>query len=42
MNAAVAVRGNAMFLFGGALEIGDTEVALDDVWCLVGRCKSTL
>ena len=34
MNAAVAVRGNNMFLFGGAVEIGDAEVALDDVWAL--------
>ena len=34
MNAAVAVRGNNMYLFGGAVEIGDTEVALDDVWAL--------
>ena len=34
MNAALAVRGNVMYLFGGAVEIGDVEVALDDVWAL--------
>ena len=34
MNAAVAVRGNNLYMFGGAVEIGDTEVALDDVWAL--------
>ena len=34
MNAAVAVRGNNLYMFGGAVEIGDQEVALDDVWAL--------
>jgi hypothetical protein len=34
MNAALAVRGNVLYLFGGAVEIGDVEVALDDVWAL--------
>jgi hypothetical protein len=26
MNAATAVRGNMLYLYGGAVEIGDTEV----------------
>ena len=34
MNAAVAVRGNVLYLYGGAVEIGDAEVALDDLWAL--------
>jgi hypothetical protein len=34
MNAATAVRGNTLYLYGGAVEMGDAEVALDDVWAL--------
>ena len=34
MNAATAIRGNALYLYGGAVEMGDAEVALDDVWVL--------
>ena len=34
MNAATAVRGNVLYLYGGAVEMGDAEVALDDVWAL--------
>ena len=34
MNAAVAVKGNILYLYGGSVEIGDTEVTLDDLWAL--------
>ena len=34
MNASIATRGNLLYLYGGAVEMGDAEVALDDVWVL--------
>eukprot|EP00192_Tetraselmis_astigmatica_P005231 CAMPEP_0117671142 /NCGR_PEP_ID=MMETSP0804-20121206/13165_1 /TAXON_ID=1074897 /ORGANISM="Tetraselmis astigmatica, Strain CCMP880" /LENGTH=530 /DNA_ID=CAMNT_0005479561 /DNA_START=26 /DNA_END=1618 /DNA_ORIENTATION=+ len=34
INAAAAVTGNTMWLFGGIVEIGDKEITLDDLWSL--------
>jgi len=34
INAGMAVRGSTLWLMGGMLEIGDTEIALDDLWSL--------
>ena len=34
INAALAIKANMMYLFGGIIELGDVEVALDDVWKL--------
>jgi len=39
INPAAAVRGNALYVLGGVLEVGDREVTLDDCWSydLTGR-----
>lgn len=34
INAAIAIKANSMYLFGGVVELGDVEVSLDDVWKL--------
>eukprot|EP00897_Mesotaenium_endlicherianum_P009125 jgi/Mesen1/8240/ME000443S07392 len=34
INAAVAVGGNTLYLYGGIMEIGDREVTLDDLYTL--------
>eukprot|EP00873_Tetraselmis_striata_P018332 jgi/Tetstr1/438596/TSEL_027147.t1 len=34
INAAAAVVGNTMWLFGGIVELGDKEITLDDLWSL--------
>jgi len=34
INAAAAVVGNTLWLFGGIVEIGDKEITLDDLWSL--------
>lgn len=34
INASVVVRGHALYVFGGILEVGDREVTLDDMWTL--------
>ena len=34
INAAITIKANALYLFGGIVELGDVEVALDDVWKL--------
>ncbi|CAI5459880.1 unnamed protein product [Closterium sp. Yama58-4] len=34
MNAGLAVGGNTLYLWGGAKEVGDREVTLDDLFCL--------
>lgn len=34
INASMAVRGSTLWLMGGMLEIGDNEIALDDLWSL--------
>jgi hypothetical protein len=30
----VAVTGNTLWLLGGVVEVGESEVTLDDMWCL--------
>ena len=34
INAALSIKGNTMYMFGGVIEIGDVEIALDDLWKL--------
>ena len=34
INAAISIKANSMYLFGGVIELGDVEVSLDDVWRL--------
>jgi len=34
INAAIAIQGNILYMFGGVIELGDVEVALDDLWKL--------
>ena len=34
INAAISIKANSMYLFGGGVELGDVEVSLDDVWRL--------
>mmetsp|Transcript_15274 Transcript_15274/g.22488 ORF Transcript_15274/g.22488 Transcript_15274/m.22488 type:complete len:850 (+) Transcript_15274:146-2695(+) len=34
INAALVVRGNTLYVYGGLLEVGDREVTLDDCWVL--------
>lgn len=34
INAAISIKANSMYLFGGVVELGDVEVSLDDVWKL--------
>lgn len=34
INAALAVKNNTLYLYGGLLEVGDREVTLDDCWCI--------
>ena len=34
IGAAAAVVGNAMWMYGGMVEFGDTEITFDDVWRL--------
>lgn len=34
INAAIIVRGHTLYVYGGITELGDTEITLDDCWCL--------
>jgi hypothetical protein len=34
IGAAMAVIGNTLWLYGGMLEVGDTEITFDDLWAL--------
>ena len=34
INPCLMVRGNSLFIYGGVVEVGDVEVALDDCWAL--------
>ena len=34
INPCLMVRGNSLFVYGGVVEVGDVEVALDDCWAL--------
>ena len=34
INASVALSGNALFLYGGMMEVGDQEVTLDDLYLM--------
>ena len=34
INPCLMIRGNSLFIYGGLVEIGDVEVALDDCWAL--------
>ena len=29
----MAVAGNALYVFGGMVEVGDREISFDDMWC---------
>jgi len=34
INAAMAVKNNTLYIFGGLLEVGDREITLDDLWSI--------
>ena len=34
INPCLMIRGNSLFVYGGVVEVGDVEVALDDCWAL--------
>mgnify|MGYP003385956278 FL=1 len=34
INAAIIIRGHTLYVYGGITELGDTEITLDDCWCL--------
>lgn len=38
----MAVSGNTLWLFGGLVEIGDKEIAFDDLWCAEMRTASVV
>lgn len=34
INPCMAIKGHTLYIYGGITELGDTEVTLDDCWCL--------
>ena len=40
IGACCAVAGKILYVLGGTLEVGDKELALDDVWCRYSRKKN--